>query len=252
MLLAVLTVVGLLPLSLFALGEKETVTEISRGDRSYESVSAALASKSFISHLYLDFESETAGLIAQSAFNDSNAKVNTDEDGNIIYFDKENQIPQYTGGTVTISKINSPTGGHVDFKNYRQSFSINEENGNKSFYFGNAASTKYTNQNDNYIDAILDSESSRGNDLFFSVDLKMGGKYIADLVSDSESLFCFINRDKDKDTQKDKKRNTATVWISNVGGIYIDQNRSPESFVGYLSDTEYTSISVHVKLSENK
>ncbi len=149
-------------------------------------------------------------------------------------------------------KSTPPTGGTFDVKNYRQSLAINEENGNKSFYFGNAATTEYINHNDNYIDAILNTESSRGNDLFFSVDLKMGGKYISDLYSDDESLFCFINRDINLNTGKPERHNTPTVWVSSVGGIYIDKNRSPESFVGYLSDTEYTSISLHVKLSENK
>ena len=166
--LAVLTVIGLLPLSLFALSEKESVTEISVGEKSYESVSAALASKSFIPHLYIDFESETAGLLAQSAL----STVDSNGDSNITL---NSDGKTYSGGTVTVGKMNSPTGGRVEYKNYKQAFSVNEENGNKSFYFGSAEKTIYTNHNDNYLDAMLGSESTRGNDLFLSVDFKMGG-----------------------------------------------------------------------------
>ena len=235
--LAFLTVIGLLPLSLFALSEKESVTEISVGEKSYESVSAALASKSFIPHLYIDFESETAGLLAQSAL----STVDSNGDSNITL---NSDGKTYSGGTVTVGKMNSPTGGRIEYKNYKQAFSVNEENGNKSFYFGSAEKTIYTNHNDNYLDAMLGSESTRGNDLFLSVDFKMGGKNII-TSSEYESAFCFINRDSGK-------HSTPTLWISAAGGIYLDKTYSPESLVGYLSDTEYTGISIHVKLSENK
>ncbi len=235
--LTLIMVIGLLPLSLFAVSGAEEPTEISIGDKSYESVSAALARNRFTSHLYMDFENETPGLLAQAAIDISGTNTN-----NTITPNSDGKT--YSGGSVTVSKMNSPTGGRVEYKNYKQAFSINEENGNKSFYFGSAAKTIYTNHNDNYLDAMLGSESSRGNDLFLSVDFKMGGKNII-TSNENESALCFINRDSGR-------HNTPTVWISSVGGVYLDKTYSPESLVGYLSDTEYTSISVHVKLSENK
>ena len=169
------------------------MTEISRGDRSYENVSAVLASKRFTSHLHMDFENETAGLLAQSDL--KTEKVNADGTSESLITDKGDGT--FDGGTVTVSNIYSPTVGHVEFKNYKQAFSINEENENNSFYFGSAAKTIYNNHNDNYLDAMLGSSSTRGNDLFLSVDFKMGGKNII-TSNENESAFCFYQQGQRK------------------------------------------------------
>ena len=242
-LLTVIMVVGLLPLSLFAAEDNET-TEISAAERNYETVKDALVGKGFTTYAYLDFEDQTAGVLAQSALDISGTK-----DSNTPKLNSDGET--YSGGLITVSSLASQYVGRVTYKNYRQSFEIKEENENKSFYFGVAENTIYTSHNDNYVDVMLGAEAARGHDIFLSIDFKLGAQQIGDSVQ-KESLFCFINRDEDLDTGKSKRTDVPTLWVTNVGGLYLDSTLSPESLVGYFSDKEYTSVSVHIKLSENK
>ncbi len=219
-LLIFIIIFGLVPISVFAVGQTDDAPIlVSSTKKSWESVKAALESKNFVPALYLDFEDQELGLVS---------KTEKNSQGNIQY----------------LTSINSPyiSGKDIQLKNYRQSYSIIMDDVNKALYLGNAENED--DNNDNYID-IMNNGVARGNDIFISVDLKMNGNHIASCNS-SESLFCFINRDSGA------RFNTTTVWISKVGGLYTQNNFSPENLIGYLSDIEYTTVSLHVKLSENK
>ncbi len=199
-----------------------TSTEIKAGDRSYMNVIETLSLNNFTSRLYMDFEDQVTGLLPRAEFS------GTEEAGNVT--------------NVQTTSMPSLKGGRVEYKNFKHALGISEENGNKAFYFGYAPNTAVASENNNYLDAILNIEETRGHDLLLSVDFKMGGKIIGET---KDSLLFFINRDGAINA-------TPTVWVSNVGGLYLDKNLSPNSLIGYLSDTEYTNITVHVKLQENK
>ncbi len=233
MLLTVLMVVGILPLSLFALD----------GSLPGGSVAEAEYEKRTLAKIQAEFEKEGIDLKMYHSF--ENWKT-FDEGSTTTY-----TFPKGTAGNVDNWGVDADFTSNGDsclrLSNYRQSYKIvTEADGNKALYFQDSPTDEASKYN--YIDLMhgltdtfTNQKGDAVHDLFISMDLKMGGKNVSEAA-----LISLIYRPGGSAKAK------SVIYLSPVGGLYTSDNYSPENLLGFLSEDEYTRVAVATDRLRNK
>ncbi len=233
MLLTFLMVVGILPLSLFALD----------GPYSAGSNAQAQYEERTLTEIQTEFEKEGLDLKMFHSFE----KWNTFDEGSTTTYTFPKGAADSAAASGVYADFTSNGTDCIRLSNFRQSYSVvTESDGNKALYFG------YSDTNDNskynYIDLMHGLSDTFSNqkgdavhDLFISMDMKMGGKNVSEAA-----LISFVYRPGGSAKAK------TVVYLSAVGGLYTSDNYSPENLLGYLSEDEYTRIAVATDRLKNK
>ena len=153
-----------------------------------------------------------------------------------------------TGNIPMPGALDAYTGGAlIDYKNYRQSFKLVEEaDGNRALYYHHSTANS-DGGNDNYfnlhpgLNINFADEAGKGSvhDYYMSMDVKMGGANILDA-----SLIQMVGRG-------DTTAWESLIMVSNMGGLYI-RDIHKENLIGFLSEDEYTRISLATDKKTNK
>ena len=234
--LMVLMLVGMLPISIFAL---DPIAEIEQ----------AKAEDLTISEIKEAFAEQKLTLGAYYTFDDMTDLGTPTESWEYSYNEKADTEYRYNDG---ISSLN--------LADHKKAFSIvTEENGNKALYLGNAVFADPDNPQ-NGVDYIanlenfvamsgFDQSGDMSQDIFLSVDLKMGGEKISGPIS----LFNIIYRYNLKETGAGSgPKSIPLVSVDTDGTLYIGGSECKGDSIGKLSSEEYTRIAFSTDRATNK
>ena len=234
MLLTLLMIVGILPLSLFALDEP--LPEGNDGqaaivDRAQQEIQDEFDKVGMNFAKYQTFEKLTPEIL-----------TNLRNSSNQIYLGAG---PDWSNSGKT-NVDNSEYSDVDDLNSYfciadqKPAYSIvTEADGNKALYLGNAPQAEYSN-NENFI-AYQSVYAGNNEDLYISIDLKMAGDKIS---AATQSLFNFV-------TRPSGAKYTYTVNLSTSGELYIGEYNE-KNILAKLSKDVYTRVAIATDRINNK